>query len=94
MESERVRRRIENKLAYFTAYPKQKKFMDAGATHRERLLLGGNRTGKTEVGAAEMAYHLTGLYADDWHGKRFDKPVRAWAAGVTNESARDVVQEN
>lgn len=44
-------------------------------------------------GAAEMAMHLTGAYAPWWDGKRFDKPVRAWAAGVTNESARDVVQE-
>jgi phage terminase large subunit-like protein len=40
-----------------------------------------------------MAMHLTGQYAPWFEGKRFDKPVRAWAAGVTNESARDVVQE-
>ena len=44
-------------------------------------------------GVAELAMHLTGRYADWWAGKRFDKPVRAWAAGVTNESTRDVVQE-
>jgi phage terminase large subunit-like protein len=37
--------------------------------------------------------HLTGQYPPWWKGKRFDKPVRAWAAGVTNESARDVVQD-
>jgi phage terminase large subunit-like protein len=40
-----------------------------------------------------MAIHLTGLYPDWWKGKRFDRPVRAWAAGVTGESTRDVVQE-
>jgi phage terminase large subunit-like protein len=55
--------------------------------------MAANRIGKTECGAAEMAMHLTGQYAPWWNGKRFDKPVRAWAAGVTNEGARDVVQE-
>ena len=40
----------------------------------------------------EQAYHLTGLYPSDWEGKRFEKPVRAWAAGVTGESTRDIVQ--
>lgn len=55
--------------------------------------MAANRFGKTVSGAAEMAIHLTGRYPDWWEGKRFDKPVRAWAAGVTNESTRDVVQE-
>ena len=27
------------------------------------------------------------------HVRRFDKPVRCWAAGVTGETVRDVVQE-
>jgi hypothetical protein len=40
-----------------------------------------------------MAMHLTGLYPEWWDGRRFDKPIRAWAAGVTGESVRDVVQE-
>lgn len=64
----------------------------AGAEYRERLFMAANRCGKTEAGAAEMACHLTGFYPPGWNGKRFDKPVRAWAAGVTNESTRDVVQ--
>ncbi len=55
--------------------------------------MAANKFGKTECGAAEMAMHLTGLYPEWWVGKRFDKPVRAWAAGVTNDSTRDVVQE-
>jgi phage terminase large subunit-like protein len=55
--------------------------------------MAGNRVGKTECGAAELALHLTGLYEYAPWWKTFDKPVRAWAAGVTNESARDVVQE-
>lgn len=55
--------------------------------------MAANRFGKTVSGAAEMAMHLTGKYPDWWVGKRFNKPIRAWAAGVTNESTRDVVQE-
>lgn len=55
--------------------------------------MAANRFGKTVCGAAEMAIHLTGRYPSWWVGKRFDRPVRAWAAGVTNESTRDVVQE-
>jgi hypothetical protein len=52
-----------------------------------------NRFGKTMCGAAELAFHLTGGYPEWWNGKRFDKPVRAWAAGVTAETTRDVLQE-
>lgn len=37
--------------------------------------------------------HLTGTYPAWWEGKRFNRPIRAWAAGVTNESTRDVVQD-
>ncbi len=93
LEAERNRRSIESRLTYYRPYARQKAFHDAGAVHRERLLIAANRIGKTLCGAAEMAMHLTGLYPDWWRGKTFDKPVRAWAAGVTNESARDVVQE-
>ena len=92
LSAEQTRRHVENKLASFKAYPRQQQFFAAGKTHRERLLMAANRFGKTECGAAEMAYHLTGLYPEDWPGKRFDKPVRAWAAGVTSETTRDVVQ--
>src|SRR5947209_20264857 len=52
-----------------------------------------NRFSKTMCGAAELAFHLTGDYPEWWNGKRFDKPVRAWAAGVTAETTRDVLQE-
>jgi phage terminase large subunit-like protein len=92
LKAEKSKRQSENKLAAFKAYKKQREFFSAGKTHRERLLMAANRFGKTECGAAEMAFHLTGLYPKDWPGKRFDKPVRAWAAGVTSETTRDVVQ--
>ena len=92
LRAEQVRRQTENRLAYFKPYPKQLDFLNAGAKYRERLLMTCNRFGKTFCGAAEMAMHLTGFYPQWFKGKRFSKPVRAWAAGVTGETTRDVVQ--
>ena len=51
--------------------------------------MAGNQLGKTWAGGFETAIHLTGRYPDNWPGRRFDHPVRVWAAGVTAESARD-----
>lgn len=93
LEAETKRRRDTNRLRFYQPYSKQAEFHAAGATKRERLLMAANRFGKTQCGAAEMAYHLTGLYPDWWVGKRFGEPIRAWAAGVTGESTRDVVQD-
>jgi phage terminase large subunit-like protein len=90
--TEKQRRFRQTRLYRYVPYPKQAEFHAAGAIFRERLFLAGNRCGKTECGAAEMAFHLTGLYPPWWSGKRFGRAVRCWAAGVTNESTRDVVQ--
>lgn len=74
-------------------YPKHMEFFAAGATYRERCFMAANRIGKTEgAGGYETALHLTGRYPDWWKGRRFDKPVRWWAAGKTNETTRDIVQ--
>lgn len=54
--------------------------------------MGGNRVGKSTVGAYETAVHATGKYPDWWEGKRFDEPVNCWAAGKTTETTRDIVQ--
>ena len=84
-----LRRRGTNRLAAYRPYPKQREFHAAGAIHRERLFMAGNQLGKTLAGSMEMAMHLTGRYPDWWEGRRFDRPIRAWAAGVTGESTRD-----
>lgn len=81
-----------NALAYFRPYPKQAEFMELGRTKLERLLSAGNRVGKTFCGAAEMAYHLTGRYPDWWKGRRFNRPIKAWAASDTGLTTRDIVQ--
>ena len=44
------------------------------------------------AGGYEMTCHVTGMYPEWWEGKRFDRPVRAWVAGKTNETTRDIVQ--
>ena len=74
-------------------YPKHMMFFRAGATHSERCIMAANRVGKSEgIGAPEVTYHATGRYPDWWEGKRFDKPINAWAAGATGTTARDIVQ--
>lgn len=73
-------------------YPKHLDFFRAGAQYRERCFRAANRIGKTISGSYELTCHLTGSYPDWWEGKRFDFPVRVWAAGKTNETTRDIVQ--
>lgn len=64
-----------------------------GSPHRERCFMAGNRVGKTQAGAYETTLHLTGLYPEWWTGKRFDRPVKAWACGDTSKTTREVLQE-
>lgn len=74
-------------------YVKHNQFFAAGATHRERLMLAANRVGKTEgVGGYEMSLHLTGLYPPWWTGRRFSKPIKAWGAGDTGKTVREIIQ--
>lgn len=73
-------------------YAKHLEFFAAGAKYRERCFMAGNRVGKTVAGSFELTAHLTGLYPDWWEGRRFTRPIRAWAAGKTNETTRDIVQ--
>ena len=79
----------QNKLERYAPYAKQKEFHAASAKYSERLLRAGNQNGKTYAGAADMAYHLTGLYPDWWEGRRFDHPIMAWAGSDTGETTRD-----
>src|SRR5215470_431185 len=82
----------EDKLASYKPYLKQTEFHEAGAKHRERLLMAGNQLGKTLAGSMETAMHATGRYPSWWQGKRFDKATNGWVAGTTGETVRDTVQ--
>lgn len=56
-------------------------------------MMGANRIGKTLSGSYELVCHLTGRYPEWWEGRRFDEPINAWAAGKTNETTRDIIQQ-
>jgi phage terminase large subunit-like protein len=73
-------------------YTKHLEFFAAGAVHKERLFMAGNRVGKTTAGAYETTLHLTGLYPDWWPGRRFACPTDIWAAGDKAKTVRDIIQ--
>lgn len=87
-----VRAWRDDARAWYVPHARQLAFHAAGALAPERLFLAGNRVGKTLAGAVEMAFHLTGLYPAWWVGRRFDRPVHGWAASVTREMTRDILQ--
>jgi phage terminase large subunit-like protein len=75
-------------------YQKQLAFFKFGATHQIRGLMAANRVGKTEGGGGyELTCHLTGRYPEWWEGARFTEYVRAWAAGDTRQTTRDIIQQ-
>lgn len=73
-------------------YPKHLEWFAASATHAATCLMAANRVGKTRAAAYAVTAHLTGLYPDWWPGRRFRRPISAWAAGDTNETTRDIIQ--
>ncbi len=73
-------------------YPKHVDFMNAGKEYSQRAFIAANRVGKTLLGAVEMAYHLTGLYPKWWQGRKFLNPINAWAAGISNQSTKEILQ--
>lgn len=74
-------------------YQRHVTFLQGGNRFRVRLFMAANRIGKTETGAFETTLHLTGNYPSWWKGKRFDRPTRWWAAGKTNKTTMDIIQE-
>jgi phage terminase large subunit-like protein len=73
-------------------YPKHLEFFRVGKDYNERCFMAANRVGKTVAGGYETCCHLTGLYPPWWEGRRFRRPIRAWVAGDTNETTRDILQ--
>lgn len=68
-------------------------FFKAGKIHRERLVLAGNRTGKSlGIGGYETTHHLTGRYPDWWEGRKFNHPIDCMVAGDTGTTVRDINQ--
>lgn len=88
-----VDRRTFNRALFFKPHPKQAEFLAMGSQFSERLLMAGNRLGKSETGAFEIACHLTGDYPAGWQGRRFENPVNVWITGPGATSVRDIAQE-
>lgn len=89
---EKRRREQFNVLKRFEPYGYQKDFINASGEHTTRFLMAGNRVGKSEGAAYEIAIHALGEYPDWWKGRRFEEPVRVLCAGVSNTSVRDIMQ--
>jgi phage terminase large subunit-like protein len=101
LQEEKLRRIKFNRAAYLfpdegplrrDLYSKHIAFFKAGATFKERCVMGGSRTGKTEAGAYEAMCHSTGRYPDWWEGKVFNKPTSGVAAGKSGKVVRDTIQ--
>ncbi|UMO76431.1 terminase large subunit [Pseudomonas phage BroderSalsa] len=80
------------RIKQYQPYGWQEKFITASSNCSQLLAMTGNRCGKTYTGAFIMACHLTGLYPDWWMGRRYDRPVEAWAAGISTDTTRDILQ--
>lgn len=74
-------------------YHKHWEFFKAGATHRFRVLGGGNGSGKSFSVSAEIAYHMTGEYPEGWEGKVFKKAVKGWVICESGALWRGSMQE-
>jgi phage terminase large subunit-like protein len=83
-------RAAQSRLTAYRPYTRQREFH--GQDKRQRLLLGGNQTGKTMAGGAEAAFHATGEYPEWWTGRRWDRATVGWASGPTGETTRDNAQ--
>lgn len=86
------------KLAYYDPHPKQTEFHHALGQNSilpasQRGLMAANRVGKSFCGAHETAFHLTGLYPDWWEGTRYNYPITAVCAGVTNDTTKAIIQK-
>lgn len=73
-------------------YPRQIEFFALGSSKPYRCFMGANGTGKSVAGGYETVCHLTGIYPSWWTGKRFTRPITAWAAGVDFKTVRESMQ--
>ncbi len=51
-----------------------------------------HNSGKSTCTLYELTCHLTGIYGDWWQGRRFDRPISAWAAGEDVKAVRESLQ--
>lgn len=89
-ERELLRRRKSDRLAGYNSGERvhEKQLLFHKCEKRNRWVFGGNRSGKTECGAAETVWLLRGN-----HPYRKNRPnVKGWAVSLTRQVQRDVAQ--
>lgn len=64
-----------------------------GKTYKQRLLMCGNRIGKTTSAGVEIVYHLTGNYPKWWKGHKFTKSNDWWFVGKSSKTALGIFQK-
>lgn len=82
-----------NYLKYHRPLSYQVDFYNTGNTALRRGLLASNRSGKSVATCTETAYHLTGLYPDDWGGKVFEEPITTMVMCESWELTAKVLQD-
>lgn len=90
--AEKRERETYSRIDFLRPYPWQYKFLESSQENAQTLLMAANRVGKTYIGAANISYHATGLYPSWWKGHKWDTPITCWAAGVSSESTKDILQ--
>ncbi len=90
---EDVKVQAQKNFFFYRPTPKQSQFHEASLCAKERLFLGGNRTGKTNAVCMELAFHLTGVYPEWWNGYRFSRPINAISASISLKDTRDILQK-
>ena len=81
--------REKNKLEYYNKdVVHEKQMIFHKCSKRNRWVFGGNRSGKTECGAAEAVWLARGT-----HPFRLNKPnVEGWVVSISRDVQRDVAQ--
>jgi len=74
-------------------YAKHMEFFEAGKSHMTRTLSGGNRVGKTEGCAYEVAAHVTGNYKPWWPGRVITRPFQSLVSGTDGKKVRKSIQK-
>lgn len=91
VEGEQARRRAQNALSRYNAGRKKHKKQIAfhKCKKRNRWVFGGNRSGKTECGAAECVYIARGVHPY----RKNKKDVFGWVVSLSQQVQRDVAQK-
>lgn len=91
IDGELKKRRAADKLAKYNTGRKKhlKQIAFHKSTKRNRWVFGGNRSGKTECGAAECVYMARGIHPY----RKNKKDVVGWVVSLSSQVQRDVAQK-